>query len=61
MNGLVTRVYELREWFVDCEWLEKECQRHTAEQVKAGQLPRELVGLHHYSGSWLSTVDFEAP
>ena len=51
-------VFSLETFFVPCTWLDHDCHvsislRH---QSKAW-LPDDLIGHHHYLGSWLSDVE----
>ncbi|KAK9806978.1 hypothetical protein WJX72_009294 [[Myrmecia] bisecta] len=52
-DGSHIRVYGVMEWYVPCEWDDHKCHQQIQEQQAAGQLPVNLVGHHHYSGSWL--------
>ncbi len=49
-------VYGLGTWFVPCEFEDAVCHARMAQEVQQGRLREELVGWHHYSGSWLAGI-----
>lgn len=49
------RVYGLMEWFVPCIWNDYACHQNIS-QTQHDMLPRNLVGHHHCSGTWLKRI-----
>ena len=49
-------MYGLGTWFVPCEFEDAVCHARMAKEVQQGRLREELIGWHHYSGSWLAGI-----
>ena len=58
LPGAWVRVFGLDSFFVPCAWMDIECHEAVSRRYISGSwLPDDLVGHHHYLGSWLADVE----
>ena len=52
------RVFGLDSFYVPCVWMDRECHEAVSKhRLTESWLPDDLIGHHHYLGSWLADVE----